>query len=147
MAETKITKKQILEAVRSLIETGSLSNGVTEADVIGYIDLTISQMENKAEKARERAAKARAKGDELTEAIKAILTNTDQSYLSIDSILSQIEENIDATRAKVISRLTSLAKVGEVHKAKAKDEANHVISGDAVGPAPAEAAEAEETEE
>lgn len=111
------TKKMVLEAVRKIAEDGvDFGAEVTANDVLVYVDTTIAQLEAKTEKAKERAAKKRAEGDELRDKIKDLLTD---DYQTVADIVAQIDDP-EITNAKVVARLTALCKAGTVEKTELK---------------------------
>lgn len=97
----KLTDKDIYTAIAE----GTLED--LDPDVIeAWANKKIDQLERKAAKAKENAAKAKAAGDALTEEIKAALTS---EFETIAEIASRLEgENI--TAAKVSYRLNALSK-------------------------------------
>jgi len=112
------TKKMVLEAVRKIAEDGvDFGAEVTADDVLAYVDTTIAQLEAKTEKAKERAAKKRAEGDELRNKIKDLLTTDD--YQTVADIVAQIDDP-EITNAKVVARLTALCKTGTAEKTELK---------------------------
>ena len=136
MAETvKITKKMVLEAIRLVAENGSADFGdvVTADDVIAYVDTTISQLDSKAVKAKERAATKKAEGDALKDVIQSLLND---EFQTIADIINQIPDEFEATQGKVSARLTKLCNEGVAHKDKVKTEDGRTINGYAAGPAP-----------
>ena len=118
--EKKVTKKDILTAIAALIsEDASVQVGevtVTGTDVADYVNKTIEQLENKANKARERAAEKKVEGDELRDAVAAVLTN---DYQSIDAITAMIDME-DITKSKVTARLAQLVRAGLAQKEQIK---------------------------
>ncbi len=83
------------------------------ADVVAFCDKKIAALDNKAAKAKERAAKKAAEGDAITEAIVAVLTAEAQTNADI---LDQIETDEDVTVAKIAYRTDKLAKAGRAVK-------------------------------
>jgi len=119
----EVTKKVVLEAVRVMAQDmADIMVGdvvVTADDVIDYAERTIAQIENKNAKARERAAKAKAEGDVLTQAIEAVLTDEPKT-------IAEIQDEVgveDATVAKIVSRLGSLRRDGKIERLEVKDAA------------------------
>lgn len=137
MADTvKITKKDVLNAIKAVAEAGADFGAVTAEDVIAYVDTTIAQLNAKAEKAKERAAAKKVEGDALRDAVAAVLTD---EFQTIAAIAEQIEGE-DITTAKVSARLTQLVKADMAHKAKV-DVDGRKLNGYAAGPAPVADAE------
>lgn len=128
--EKKLTKKEVLVAIKALAVEAKEKNidyghGVTNDDVIAYVDKTIAQMDAKAAKAKEYGAKKKAEGDVIyTAVIDAIAADP----RTIDYITEEVKETVeDATRAKVIARLTKAVKEGKAFKAQVKVEGKKVI--------------------
>ena len=115
MAEVKITKKDWYAQIRVIVEE---SDNEQKEGILGFIDHEVELLEAKAAKAAERAASKKADGDELRNAVQAVLTNDLQT---IDAITAQIEGE-DITKAKVTARLTQLVKAGVATKDMVKTE-------------------------
>lgn len=105
MADVKITKTQMFEAIKAVIEA---SEAPEKEDMVAFIDHQVELIAGKAAKAKARAAAKKTEGDELRAAVQAVLT--DEAQL-IDDITAQIEGE-DVTKAKVTARLTQLVKAG-----------------------------------
>lgn len=118
MAETKMTKAMWFEMIKAVVE---VSDAEQREEMIEFIEKEQDMLANKAEKARERAAKAKEAGDALRVDIKAILTGDFQT-------IEQIEAAIDATqyaeltRAKITARLSALVRDGVAEKEQVKVE-------------------------
>lgn len=117
MAEVKITKAMVLEVVKANVENMTFTGDVTAEDVIAYVDTTLAQIANKAEKAKEKAAEKRAEGDTLKETVQAVLTG---EFQTINDIAAQIEDE-EVTKAKITARLTKLVNEGVAVKEKSKE--------------------------
>lgn len=109
----KITKREMYEAVIEVMNGGELK--YDPADVIEFCENEITLLDKKAAKAKETAAKKRAEGDELTDAVRAALSA--DTFEPISDIAARIEGE-DVTVAKVTYRLTSLVKNGEAEKSE-----------------------------
>lgn len=105
MADVKITKTQMFEAIKAVIEA---SEAPEKEDMVAFIDHQVELIAGKAAKAKAKAAAKKTEGDELRAAVQAVLT--DEAQL-IDDITAQIEGE-DVTKAKVTARLTQLVKAG-----------------------------------
>ena len=115
---TKITKAMVLAAIKENVENMEFTGDVTAADVTAYCDKTLEQLANKAAKAKEKAAEKKVEGDELRDAVEAVLTN---EYQVIGDIFPQVaDEAGEITTAKVTYRLTALVKAGIAEKAEVK---------------------------
>lgn len=86
-------------------------------DVLDYVVKTQDQIAAKAEKAKAYVAKKKAEGDELKEAVAAVLTEELQTR---EDILAALDADEDVTIAKVGARLTALVKVGQAVKEEMK---------------------------
>ena len=109
----KITKKEMFETIRTLAESGALhacdvNEDITDDDVIAFCDKEIAALDAKAAKAKETAAKKKAEGDALRDAVLAVLTD---EFQPIADIAAQVDSE-DATVGKVTNRLAALAAAG-----------------------------------
>ncbi len=116
----KMTKRNVYEALINLANTGNLVYASDEGDVtvtgealIAFAENEIALLDKKAVKAKERAAQKRAEGDELTDAVRAVMST--ENFEPISEIAARIEGE-DVTVAKVTYRLTQLVKNGEAEK-------------------------------
>ena len=112
--EKKLTKKEVLLGIRTFIN--GEDTDVTLEDMLEYIDTTIEQLDKKAKKAAERAAKNKAEGDELRARVLDVLTDTPQTADEITASLGDAE----VSKAKVVARLTQLVKAEAVKKEETK---------------------------
>ena len=100
-----MTERITDRVIYTAIAEGTLDT--LDADTISAWALKkIAQLDHKAAKAKETAAKKRAEGDALTEAVLAALT---EEFESIADIAARIEGE-DVTASKVAYRLNALAK-------------------------------------
>jgi len=113
--EKKMTKKDYFNAIKEIIES---TESELKETLIYFIENQIASIDNKAEKAKERAAEKKAEGDALRESVKAVLTSELQTA---DEIFSQLNGE-DLTIAKVRARLTQLVNLGEASKEDVKTE-------------------------
>ena len=109
----KITKREMYEAIIEVMNGGELKYDQT--DVIEFCKNEIALLDKKAAKAKETAAKKRAEGDELTDAVRAALST--DTFEPIAEIAARIKGE-DVTVAKVTYRLTQLVKNGEAEKSE-----------------------------
>lgn len=119
MENTKITKIMILNAIKTVAAQDAeamFDDVVSAKDVIEFVDTTIAQLEAKAAKAKERAAKAKAEGDEIRDAIEAVLTD---EFKPIATIIAEVGIE-DLTPGKVSARVGQLIKLGRATKADVK---------------------------
>lgn len=115
MAETKMTKKDWFEVIKGIVEASDNENA---AGAVEFIDKQMELLAAKAEKAKERAAKTKAEGDEMRAAVQAVLT---EELQTIDEITAQVEGE-EITKAKVTARLTQLVKAEVATKDTVKIE-------------------------
>lgn len=118
MAEAKkVTKKEWYAEIKKIVEASDSEN---KDGAIEFIDNQVKLLEAKAAKAQENAAKKRADGDALREAVYNVLTADLQT---IDQITEQVViEGEDITRNKVTARLTQLVKAELAVKDTVKTE-------------------------
>ena len=106
--EKKSTKKEQYQELLTLV--------VGNQDLIDFINHEIELLDRKHSKAAERAAKKKTDGDELRAAVVDVLT---EELQAIDEIVEKV--NIEgASRSKIVSRLTQLAKADIVEKESIK---------------------------
>lgn len=128
-----MTKRDVLNAIKEVAMQdvdGMFNDEVSAQDVIAFVDTSIEQLDNKAAKAKERAAKAKAEGDEIRSKVAAVLTD---EYQTIADITAQVDVE-DITPAKVSARLSQLVKLNQCHKTKIKTADGRTINGYAAGP-------------
>lgn len=121
MADVKMTKAMWLEEIKGVVEAADYEN---KEGAIEFINKQIETLAAKAEKAKEKAAKAKAEGDELRAIVEGILTADAQP---IDYIVAQIEGE-DVTKAKVTARLTALVNAGIAKKEPVKVGSRKVMA-------------------
>lgn len=121
MAETKMTKKDWFEVIKGIVETSDNENA---AGAVEFIDKQMELLAAKAEKAKERAAKTKAEGDEMRAAVQAVLT---EELQTIDEITAQVEGE-EITKAKVTARLTQLVKAEVATKDTVKTADNRKVT-------------------
>ena len=115
--EKKITKREMFEAIKAGYTTGEWT--VSETEVVEFCENEIALLDKKAAKAKERQAEKKAAGDELTDAVKAALTD---EFTVIADIAAKVVETYgeDATVSKVTYRLGQLVKSGEAESTDVK---------------------------
>ena len=121
MADVKMTKAMWLEEIKGVVAAADYEN---KEGAIDFINKQIEALAAKAEKAKEKAAKAKAEGDELRAIVEGILTADAQP---IDDIVAQIEGE-DVTKAKVTARLTALVNAGIAKKEPVKVGSRKVMA-------------------
>ena len=114
--EKKITKKDILAAIRADIEGTEMVGNIPTDVVLEFIDKTVAQIDAKAAKAKETANKKKAAGDELRAEVLACVTD---EFQTADAITAAIGKE-DVSKSKVVSRLTQLFNAGDIVKEQMK---------------------------
>ena len=107
MAEVKVTQKELYGQVIAIVE-GADVDAAVKAELVEFLTKKVDQIDAKAAKAKEKAAEAKVKGDELRDIVAGLLTEEVQT---IDAILAQVDFP-EVTKAKVTARLTQLVKAG-----------------------------------
>ena len=120
MEEKRLTKKDYYALIKEVLEASDIE---AKSELLTFVEKQVEMIENKAEKAKARAAEKKIAGDELREAVKSVLTN---EFQTADAITSQVDGE-EVTRAKVISRLGQLVKNGEAEKTDVKTEDNRTV--------------------
>lgn len=114
--EKKLTKKDILAAIRTEVEGMETVGGVPTDVVLDFIDKTVEQIDSKAAKAKEKAAEKKADGDALREEVLSHVTNEWQTA----DVITELTEGEDITKSKVVARLSQLVKADLVVKEQQK---------------------------
>ena len=117
MAEVKVTQKELFGQVIAIVE-GADVDAAVKAELVEFLNKKVAQIDAKAAKAKEKAAAAKVKGDELRDIVAGLLTDEVQT---IDAILAQVDF-ADVTKAKVTARLTQLCKAHIAEKETVKVE-------------------------
>lgn len=110
---TKITKKEMYTAIKEAFETGACK--FDKDTVIAFCNKEITALDNKAAKAKERAATKKAEADVLYDQVADAL-NTEEFQTIADIAATVAEVNADATVSKVTYRLTKLVEAGVAEK-------------------------------
>lgn len=124
----KITKAMVLDMI--------LEKCADDETIVAYCENEKALLASKAEKAKARQAEKRAAGDELRDAVQAILEAA-TAPMTRDDILAAFEnaEELELTVAKVGNRASELVKFGLAHKVDVKTEGGKVKVGYVIGPA------------
>ena len=116
-----VTKRELYTAIREAFENTETSIGdVTPDMVIEFCDKEIAALDRRAEKARENAAKRKAEGDDMTEAVYAALTDEFSTIAAI-TLATNFE---DVTVGKVQYRLKTLVDSNRAEKQEITVEEN-----------------------
>lgn len=111
----KVTKKEYYVMLKEVVENAEVEN---KDELVEFINKQVKLLDDKAAKAKEKAAEKRAEGDELRATVEAALT---EEYQTIAGITAQIDDE-EVSKAKVTARLTQLVKEGLAVKEEAKTE-------------------------
>lgn len=117
MAEIKYTKADALNEIMEAM--------ADNANVVAYCENELALLESKRVKAKERADKKRAEGDDLQAAVAGVLTTEPQTR---DDILAHFD-NEDLTVGKIQAKLNNLVKFGQASKCNVKTEDGKVRTG------------------
>jgi predicted transcriptional regulator len=117
----KMTKRNFYEAIANFANEGHMAftdaegtvHVITNEVLAEFAEKEIDALDKKAEKAKERAAKRRAEGDDLTEALKAILTD---EYQITSELMAQVEMD-DVSPNKIQARMKKLIEMDIAEKA------------------------------
>jgi hypothetical protein len=107
----------MFEAIKALADSGAMHmsdivDNLTDDMVSEFCANEIASLDNKAAKAKERAATKKAEGDEMLEAVYAALT---EEFESIATITEKVDAE-DATVHKVQYRLKVLIDTARAEK-------------------------------
>lgn len=126
MADKKMTKKETLEAIKATLTENFEAADV--AEYVEFIDAEIAVLDKRAEKERERRAAKKVEGDELKDAIKAVIDGAEEP-ITAEDIADKIAEDFpEVTKAKVTYRASALAKDGEVDKTKVTVDGRKIVA-------------------
>lgn len=127
----KITKTNKLEAIIAILDNvaedsivltiGDTEVEVSMAELIEYCEKEIEALAKKAAKAKETAAKKKAE-DPLLAIVKEALTDKPQTIAEI--AVKVVENDEDATTAKITARLTKLINAGEAVRSEVSTAGN-----------------------
>lgn len=142
MNENRITKREVLNAIKELATNGTITEvgNVKAEDIVAYVDTTIEQLDAKAKNAKKYAAKKKEANNELRDAVQAVLTDDYQTLAEITDAVAV--EGASVTPAKIAYRLRELIDAGLANKTDVKVE-GRTIKAYAAGPAPVDEDEAE----
>lgn len=115
MADKKITKAEVLAIIAEAM--------ADNADVIAYCENELALLESKKVKAKERADKKRAEGDELQSVVFSVITDAPQTRDDILPAVIEITGDDTLTLGKIQAKLNNLvSKACTVAKCTVKTE-------------------------
>lgn len=101
--EKKVTKRENFEAIIAVL------NDAGREDLAKVVAHEIELLDNKAAKAKAKAAEKKTEGDALTAAVEAVLTD---EYCTIADITEKVVFDGEVSTSKVQYRLNDLVKRG-----------------------------------
>lgn len=116
----KVTKVEYFTQLKEIVAQVEPENA---EELVAFIDKQIEAIENKAAKAKEKAAEKRAEGDALRATIEGLLTGEFQTIATITAAVADEE----VTPAKVTARLTQLVNAGIATKAQVAEGSRKVM--------------------
>ena len=112
MAETKITKRDIFNRIIEVC--------ANDAEIVACMENEIALLDNKAVKAKARAAAKKEAGDELRACIQTILEGATEPMTREMVLASIADESGELTVAKVGNRISQLVQLGLASKTTIK---------------------------
>ena len=122
MEETKLTQKEMY------FDLAKLAKEAGRPDLVELCNTKITQIEAKAQKAKEKAAEKKVNGDKLRDLVQKTLTN---DFQTVDAIVEAINDE-EITKGKVVNRLTSLVKNDLAEKTDIKLEDGRTVKANRV---------------
>lgn len=116
----KVTKVEYFAQLKEIVAQVEPENA---EELVAFIDKQVEAIENKAAKAKEKAAEKRAEGDALRATIEGLLTGEFQTIATITAAVADEE----VTPAKVTARLTQLVNAGVAEKAQVTEGSRKVM--------------------
>lgn len=116
----KVTKVEYFAQLKEIVAQVEPENA---EELVAFIDKQVEAIENKAAKAKEKAAEKRAEGDALRVTIEGLLTDEFQTIAAITAAVADEE----VTPAKVTARLTQLVNADIAEKAQVTDGSRKVM--------------------
>ena len=105
--EKKVTKRENFEAIIAVL------NDAGREDLAKVVAHEIELLDNKAAKAKAKAAEKKTEGDALTVAVAAVLTD---EFCTIADVTAKVEFDGEVSTAKVQYRLNQLVNNGKAVK-------------------------------
>ena len=109
--EKTITKREILEGLITLAETGECT--LAAEDIKTFAEKEIASMDKRAAADKKRREAKAAESDAITEAVYEVLTD---EPMSAEEILDKL--GLDMPKSKLIPKLTKLVKAERAVKSK-----------------------------
>lgn len=118
MTKTKITKRDNFESIKTLIAECLNSGAIDEVEfnqLTDFVDKELANLDKRAANAKKYAAKNKASGDALTEAVADVLEEN-QAYMTIPEIVAAVNADLGPTPQKLTYRLNKLVEAGTIKK-------------------------------
>lgn len=113
---TKITKRDNFNTLRECVLDHMDWFEEGEADqLVAFIDKELENLDKRAANAKKYAAKNKASGDALTDAVADVLEEN-QAYMTIPEIVAAINADLGPTPQKLTYRLNKLVEAGAIEK-------------------------------
>ena len=107
MNTVKITKKDYFNAIMAM--TNGEASDISADNIVAFCEKEIAALDQRAVKAKERAAAKRAEGDELQNLVLSVLTDEPATRVEVfDRVVATGEADAEVSLAKVGYRLTAL---------------------------------------
>lgn len=116
----KVTKVEYFAQLKEIVGQVKPENA---DELVAFIEKQVEAIENKAARAKEKAAEKRAEGDALRATIEGLLTDEFQTIAAITAAVADEE----VTPAKVTARLTQLVNADIAEKAQVTDGSRKVM--------------------
>ena len=125
----KLTKKDFYAAIKEMIVMSEVDmvGEISAEEVLAFIDKTVEQIDNKAAKAKEKAAEKRNEGDELFNIVVGALTDELQTIDEITEAVVAATGDEEITKSKVTARLTKAVKADMARKEQVKKNAGKKV--------------------
>lgn len=118
----KLTKKDFYAAIKEMIVMSEVDmvGEISAEEVLAFIDKTVEQIDNKAAKAKEKAAEKKAESDVLFQTVMSTLTDELQTIDEITEAVVAATGDEEITKSKVTARLTKAVNADMARKEQVK---------------------------
>ena len=118
----KLTKKDFYAAIKEMIVMSEVDmvGEISAEEVLAFIDKTVEQIDNKAAKAKEKAAEKKAESDVLFQTVISTLTDELQTIDEITEAVVAATGDEEITKSKVTARLTKAVNADMARKEQVK---------------------------
>ena len=135
----KLTKKDFYAAIKEMIVMSEVDmvGEISAEEVLAFIDKTVEQIDNKAAKAKEKAAEKKAESDVLFQTVMSTLTDELQTIDEITEAVVAATGDEEITKSKVTARLTKAVNADMARKEQVKGDSGrrvmaYALKGEAV---------------